>query len=384
MRLKYYIMVFVSVITFSGFLSEAAGAEEGIIPWFRLWTWSAYDYRDKNWEGGSNPGGLEAEDSRADRDIYMGLGSSDTQFGIKLQRGSIKVMASVSIGDNPDIRGVEKYFTRPMFAEFSINENIKLLGGFDGSPYASSDSNDVAAAEKNKKSGGMDDAVSPMIKLTFFDGYALISRPVIENKTYNNDDPLSDRNTDSLIPKLAAGYTFRLNSFSIMVNGVFQTYKIDSPDVSGTYYQADGKAITAYAVNTIFKGQFEKINFYMHAFYGQNTGDLAVGSLSGSRTMAQISGDKIVNTMVYGGNAGIAFYMDPKLLLAAGACGDIADNSDFKKKDMNLSTYLSLAYTLTSDFKIVPEVKIVDKMKNEQNIKEGKQFRAGISFRVDI
>jgi hypothetical protein len=392
MRLKFFIMaVIVAIGTFGVFTSNAsAQAQDGITPWMTLWTWAGYEYRDKNWVGGSNPGGLEAANSKSDSDIFMGLGSSDTQFGLKFQKGPIFAQASAAIGPDADTRKDTNFYARPIFVELSMTKDLKLLAGYGGSPYTNADNNDVTSAEKNKKAGGMDDAVNHQVKFSFFDGYFMIMRPMIENSTTANT--LSSTQTDSVIPKLAAGYALKFGDFSLMINGVYQTYKIDSPADSTvaaqTPYKAiDGKSITAYAGNAIFKGQLGAFNFYVHGFYSQNLGDMGIGSLSGKYTMAQIVGTgaamKIEDTKVYGGNAGFSLKMNP-ITLAGGVGGDVADNDSFLKKDQNISGYVSLAYNFTPEFQIVPEVKVVDKLKNKDDKKEGRQYRAGFAFKANL
>jgi hypothetical protein len=172
-------------------------------------------------------------------------------------------------------------------------------------------------------------------------------------------------NTKSAMPKMALGYTYKAEQFSLGVHGIFQTYSIDE-------YESpmNGVAITAAANN---KAKTDTL-FQLHNTFGYGF------SASGGYTMGFLQI-----------NAGLAFDEDKNTAFESSDDPSGIDNS--------VDYFADFMFFIKPNLRLTPTIKVINYLNTAGNVfqsyddkgqplpmykKEGVLARFGLAFQASI
>ncbi len=393
---KYLVILLVAALAIFGAYVPQANAADGITPYVNYQSWTGWDHRSKEIMGANG---------KADYDFTHNLvGTGATNMGLNAEKNNVKMKAELGPrGTQWD--GANNIRIRHFYITYKIGE-VEMLCGQTGSPYANPNPNDVANGDIMVTSGTSFDYWTQQLRFTAFGAYINIMRPVtylIVGSNYPGPAPAaatygypaSNNNLDYVYPKLAAGYTFKTDMFSIAANGVFQQLKYDDKATGGASTM-DGAKLTSYLVNFIFKGNFGPASVNVSGFYGQNIGNMGFFSCNGGTSgapnysnfaRANATTDGYENTKSMGGNVGAGFKVGiAKIDVGVGYESDKNDmyTTAKSKKDDSLTYFVACAFAVEQNFWIVPEVKQYDFRKNLAGNKEGKLTNIGFAVKAAL
>lgn len=426
MRFKFLVLALIIAIGTMGIYTSNAGAQEAaakdapvketpapakdvITPFAQVFIWAGFTQKAMHY-----PSQSRSTDLDYNQDFPIGGPSSF--LGVKGEKNGLGAL--VDFGVNPFSYPAQYsggyVKVRYMVAWYKFTPDIEFRIGNDKSPYFGINPLDVCDGEVFADAGSFDN-VQQQIRVTAFGAYIQIMRPWIKNTavldymvaggapaiTYDSlgnkmIEYTGYRSTDSVIPKLAAGYTFTSEIITANLSGLFQTYKIDQRGNA-----LDKKAVVAYQVSATVKGTFGPASFTIHGFWGQNPGDLGMytnnyqgtGPFAGgeaNHAKLNAAKDKIVNTRALGGNISAGYKLGTLAQINAGFAYDQDRNATFRNSDGSIVTDASMAcfanvmFFIQPNFKITPEVKVVDFMKNTSGTREGRTVRFGVAFQASI
>jgi hypothetical protein len=404
---KYLVLLLALAFVPVGAFVSKANAADGITPYANINFWGAYKYRSKEVFG--------AAGQKADTDFDFSLTpQGTTNLGVKGEKNG--VFAQVELGIQKDSVG-SGYTLKPRYAymSYKLSNGLEFLAGQTIAPYANGNFNDICEADVMGTSGTSWDSWQQQVRASYMGAYFQINRPQT-NSSYaassntaptatalGGSYPDSSTHTDVMIPKLAAGYTFKSDIFSIGANGVFQQLKNDLAVNSATPGAMNNKTITSYLVNATFKGTFDIFGVNLHAFYGQDIGNMGFLCATGNQAPLARSGgpsdgnfahvnataDGYANTKSYGGNIGLQVKLMPSLIFNAGI-GYEADKNDTYtlvsgKKLETTGIFANAFIKIEENFSIIPEIKIYDLGKDPiTGKKEGQIYNFGVGIQALI
>ena len=377
MRLKVLLLAAIFAISVMGFYSPAQAAD-GITPYANIMTWAGWVQRDKDASGFA----------KSDTDYYQSnFANAGTNMGIKGEKNGVQVQIEFGVKD-----GYEAFRSRHAYASYKMGE-IGILFGQTLAPWIALDGADLRSGDAMARAGSCYDGWNNQIRVSFFGAYVTILNPG-GNSAGDTDKQSTGTigpkaNQDVVIPKIGAGYMFKMDAISVAVNGVFQQTKYDE---QSTPSNLDGKALNAWLVNFIFKGQFGPANLSAVAYYATNPGNMGFATYNSSSAVVAASGDKYENTTVMGGRVGAGFkagmakfnvgvaYEKATNDYDTGGAGDYGTEG----KDDYLVYFANVQLFLQDNFYFAPTVKVEDAKKTTDGVKAGKTTYIGFACVASI
>ncbi|MFH0974146.1 MAG: hypothetical protein V1874_00015 [Spirochaetota bacterium] len=428
MRLKALLVAAIFAICIMGFYAPAQAAD-GVTPYATVHIWAGY----QKTTAPLNPG-------IGHQDTDFQLGQADTiatNFGIKGEKNGAKVVAEVGVASEylatPSDSGATyaggfRFSPRHVYGEYTFAGTVNLLFGQTIAPYSGQNLNDAGNVQIMACDGASYDNWQQQIRLSAFGAYFQIMKPYTSNAlgfttaenqptgngssaaNLSNGVQSSNTNNDVLIPKVALGYIFKTDAFSVGVHGVVQKYSVKTPHSTAAGAPTDEYEILAYVGNATFKGNFGPLGVHLHGFYGQNTGDLGFYTHNGnpkglptagnnraqrSKNAAGTSTYDVEDTKVYGGNAGLSYALG--MVKFSGGVGYEKDENDMigrttsntgEGADDFLSYFVNAQISIEQNFSIIPSFKCInyrEKITQTTSSKdEGKRYLYGVLFRASI
>jgi hypothetical protein len=363
--------------------------QDGIVPYFSMHMWVGEDYKT------STP-----TTDRHKTFLINPSPSGNTKVGVKGKSGSLFVDGSVALLYLPYNYTVS-VGDADFFAKYVFAEDLYLKVGHYAVPWAG-----VNIFDSANDDGMINECASgepPIYQfIASFKGFYIDIMQAQGAITTDNTTLLGgpkyigaiDRDYyDSSFPKMAVGYKTP-GFMPIICSAAFIYQKVTIDDnvtpTHTTISSADGKDVISWSGNATIDAMLGGFIFHLHGFYSQNQGDMHFSSWSYSRSI--VVGNKIKDTIGYGGNAGIAYRIG-KTAIAVGGGYEIYDNDCFAKKDDLLAYFVSLSYMLSPNFIISPVFKCIDYRKSTGHtaeaglfmptsdpVDEGKEYKYGVLF----
>ncbi len=412
---KFRLMLTMVISSFI-FNSVTVRAEDYVTPYASLTLWTAWSHRTAVLGEG-----LilidEVEGLLEDRiDYQSDVTSTASSFiGIEGEKDNVYMKAEFGVYPYSSHGKSTLLGIRYFYGAYNLGP-LELRGGYDMSPYQAIDRNDVTDGEIFADAA-MFESFQPQLRVSAYGAYFQIMRSVIHNEELHLDSNLSGgvstniSNTESFLPKMALGYIYSAENFTLGAHGIFQSYNIDE-DRS----KFDGKAITAAVGSIAMKGNFGSLSLNISGFIGQNPGELGIftnNNKNGSyipfhgaaNNFAKTdTSTEVQNTLGYGFSASGGYDLG-FLLINAGFAYDRDENEVFKSplcpdgKDDSFAYFASLMFALKPNLKLVPTIKVIDYLKTAgnvftaydedgnplpQNTEEGVLTRFGFAFQASI
>jgi hypothetical protein len=393
-----------------------AQGEDGITPYANLNLWTSWSYRTA--ELGEGLILLDEVGKTAHTKLtYQSdvAASASSNIGIMGEKNGVAMKAEVGVypytPKGPPALTIRFFHASTRFGAF------ELLGGYDMAPYQAVDRNDVCDGEIFADAAVFD-AFQPQIRLSAYGAYVQIMRSVVNNSELYLDSGLAGigvltttGNTRIFLPKTALGYVHTLPNLRIGAHGIFQTYRIDSPNSP-----LDGAAITATVVSADVKGEFGPFFMNVSGFVGQNPGELGIFTNNNkngnylpfnpaaNNKVKTDTAFRLQNTLGAGFSAS-GGYKAEHFQLNAGFAYDRDENEVFRTKlfptkvDDSYAFFASCNLFLRPNLKVTPAVKVINYLKTPgnafqafddgskpitPNTKEGVIARFGFAFQASI
>ena len=388
-----------------------------ITPYADLTLWTSWAY--KTAELGEGIVLLdEVEGTLRNRiDYQMDLTATASSYiGIVGEKNNVTVKAEVGVYPFTP-HGSPTLTIRYFYGAYKFGP-FELRGGYDMAPYQAINRNDVCDGEIFADAA-LFESFQPQVRLSGFGAYFQIMRSVVENTELYLDSGLvgigvatNIANTKTLIPKMALGYIYTAQKFSLGAHGIFQQYSIDEAENCSL----DGQAITAAIGSIAMTGNFGPLSLHISGFVGQNPGEAGIftnnnkngdytpfngGANNKAKTDTAIN---LCNTLGYGfsvsGGLTIGF-----LQINAGFAYDRDENEVFKSPlcpsgiDDSYACFADFIFSVKENFRLVPTFKIINYLNTAGNafqaydltgrpippkVKEGVLTRFGFAFQASI
>jgi hypothetical protein len=359
-------------------------AEDGIIPYAHLNLWTGWSHRTEELGEGmilvDEVGKPKHEKLTYQSDAAS---TASTHMGLTGEKSGVRMKAELGVYPYTQ-KGVPVVTVRYFYAATDFGP-LELRGGYDLSPYAAINRNEVCDGEIFADAA-MFESFQPQIRLTAHGAYFQIMRAVVNNSDLYLDSGLvgigvltTTANTRSVIPKMALGYIHKLENLSIGAHGVYQTYTIDDPTSS-----LDGEAITAYMASVAMTGEFGPFSVNLSGFYGQNPGELGIFShnnRNGNYVPYNAAANNkaktdlafhLQNTTGSGISASGGYHLG-MAQINAGFAYDRAQNKVFKTPlfptdvDDAYILFANCSFALRENLKLTPSVKVINYLKTPGN-----------------
>lgn len=374
MRLKVLLLAAIFAISVMGFYSPAQAAD-GINPYVTIAQWAGWTSKSKEQ--------MAATNGKSDTDYGQEkFANGGTLMGIRGEKNGVK--AQFEFGAREGSASDANFFrNRHLWASYQMGA-VELFFGQTLAPYVVLSGADYRSGDAMANAGACYDGWLSQIRLSFFGVYVQIMNP-------NGVSGIGSKQ-DSVIPKVAAGYMFKTDTFSVGVNAVGQQVKYDQETTTSTL---DGKAITAWLANVIFKGQFGPANIAFVGYYAQNPGEMGFLSLNSNKAVVANTGDKYDNVKVMGGKVDAGFKIGTVAKINGGVAFEKAksDNDRLSTsssgygtegKDDFLAYYVNVQLFLADNCFVAPQVKVLDYKKSTDGVKKGTVTYAGAAFVASI
>jgi hypothetical protein len=399
------------------FNTSHAGIVDSITPYANLTLWTAWDHKTE--ELGEGIVLLdEVEGTLRDRiDYQMDLTATASSFiGVTGTKNDVTVKAEVGV--YPFTRhGSPTLTIRYLYGAYEFGP-FELRGGYDMAPYQAINHNDVCDGEIFADAA-LFESFQPQVRLSAFGAYFQIMRSIVENTELYLDSGLvgigvltTIANTKTVIPKMALGYIYTAQKFSLGVHGIYQKYSIDEAENCSL----DGQAITAAIGSIAMTGNFGPVSLHISGFVGQNPGEAGIftnnnkngdytpfngGANNKAKTDTAIN---LCNTLGYGFsvsgglkigfvqiNAGIAYDRDENEVFKSPLCKSGIDDS--------YACFADVMFFIRENLRLVPTFKVVNYLNTAGNafqsydltgrpipkkVKEGVLTRFGFAFQASI
>lgn len=182
-------------------------------------------------------------------------------------------------------------------------------------------------------------------------------------------------NTDVVIPKIEAAYTYAASSWWIQGSLGVQSYNIDTA--------ADDDI----AVNSNIFGVGVGFNFGPAYVNGNIIGGTNVGNYgiwSNTATQGVLNGDEIDNTSTVGVQVIVGYTINDMMKVEGGFGQVTSDNDNYDEADSARGFYVQLPITLASGVSITPELGTMDQMKNAADADEGSVSYFGAKWMINF
>ncbi len=388
-------LIFSVVMSLSLVFSGVAWAEDYLKPFANLIVWAAENQSTSDAASNMKSGEFDYQ-----QDVTA---PGSANFGVEGEKNSVKLRFEagaypVSNPSKGSLITLRNFWASYMFK----GSGLELLVGNAMSPYQAYNVKDVCDGEIFADAAAFE-SYQQQIRLSMDGAYFQIMRPVTNNADVLARDPEDDLSspagTESIIPKLAGGYTYKAelggrDFVSFGVNAVYQTYKIDYEGDA-----LDGESINAYLANLIVRGSTGAFFFMASGFYGSNMGDLGIftnnrsgvanpwSTTSNNRAKLDSISGSIEDTVSWGGTASAGIKPHDSMEFNIGFAYERNENDTFNSsgnRDESMAGFVNAIFYIEDNFKITPEVKVVDFMKGKDGEKEGRLIRYGVAFQASI
>ena len=379
------------------FNAPPAFTEDHVTPYANLTLWSAWTY--KTAELGEELYLLDELGNvlRNRIDYQTDVTATASSFiGITGEKNNVSMKAEVGVypysaGNKATLVTIRYFYGDYKFGPF------ELRGGYDMAPYEAINRNDVCDGEVFADAS-LFDGFQPQLRFSAYGAYFQIMRSVINNSELYLDSGLvaigeltTIKNTKSVIPKMALGYTYTAPQFSIGVHGIFQSYSIDeigSP--------LDGESITAAVGSIAMLGDFGPFSLNISGFVGQNPGEPGIftnnnkngnyipfNAAANSKAKTD-SSFNLHNTLGYGFSASAGYNIMGFLQINWGIAFDADKNKVFESPrvpsgvDASYAYFADFMFFIKPNLRLVPTIKVVDYLNTPGNVFEASDGHGNI------
>jgi hypothetical protein len=378
------------------FNAPPAVAADGITPYANLTLWSAWNYQTAEL-GESTVLINELEPSLHNRiDHQTDLTATASSFiGFTGEKNDVTMKAEVGVYPFSVASKATMVTIRYFYGDYKFGP-FGLRGGYDLAPYTAINRKDVCDGEAFADAA-LFESFQPQLRLSAWGAYFQIMRVVTSNEALYLDTGLVMRNsagtlvgtpvltltsnTKTFLPKMALGYTYSAEKFSLGVHGIFQTYWIDE-----VRSRNNGEAITAAVGSVAMSGNFGPGSLNISGFVGQNPGELGIftnNNKNGSYTPFHPSANnkakmdtlfKVCNTLGLGFSLS-AGYTIGFLQINSGFAYDRDKNEVFKFQPMwptdiddSYAIFADMIFSITPNMRLVPTIKVINYLKTAANV----------------
>lgn len=390
--------------------------EDGITPYANLNLWTAWSHRTAELGEGLLLLDEVGKTAHAKLTYQSDLAATaSSNIGIMGEKEGVSMKAEIGVYPYTP-KGPPALTIRSLYAAVHFGE-LELRGGSDVAPYHAVNRNDVCDGEIFADAA-MFDGFQPQIRLSLSGAYVQIMRSVVNNSELYLDSGLTGigvltttGNTRNILPKMALGYVHTLPNLTVGAHGIFQTYRIDSPNSP-----LNGATITAAVVSVGLQGAFGPLSLNVSGFIGRNPGELGIFTNNNkngnylpfnpaaNNKVKTDSSQILRNTLGSGISVSGAYDAGP-VQVNAGLAYDRDENEVFRTKlfptkiDDSYAMFASCAILLRPNLKVIPAIKVINYMKTPgnafqafddgskpiiPNTKEGVITRIGFAFQASI
>ena len=332
--------------------------------------WTNQDFGD-----GTAPGG---DDS--DLDLAHGL-QGNSRIGAKVKAGD-NLTGRFEYGSGPNLRLLYGEYDFGGF-KLGVGQNYQPLCLFYSAATYGPDNNmlDVGGVYT-----GRDPAVWAKIggfKVSILQANVDAIDPIEETTTWPlgvettvTEGLVAD--TDSTLPQIQVGYTFKIAGLSLALAGGYQTYDVvnatDDDDSVDSYMVALG---ASYNMGPLYIGA----DYWM----GQNTGNLGQASFGFAPDIsAGADADGVLDNDSYGFLVVLGFTMSDMVRFEAGYGYVNADLDDADEEDETSGYYLQAQINFAKGVFIVPEIGHYDLADNFAGVDQGDVTYYGLKWQINF
>lgn len=307
----------------------------------------------------------------SDSDLVWDL-QSNSRFGLRAKTGDIAGRIEYGTGVN----------LRLLYATWSFDGGTLLLGQ-TYNPYTFFSDQAANADWGFLGYGALYDGRKPQIKISLNNGfYVSAITPTTSTLGIDEDsDGKTSPDVDTILPKLAAGYKFKVQNVKANVGAAFQTF-----DVKGENGVFDD-TITSWLLYVNATTMVGPATLKATVHYGQNLGDFGLVFLNKSQKTAAsaVVGTKSIwYTTSYGGFVQAGFKAADNVKVVAGLGYACFDNETYKDPDAEMSFFVQAPITIAKTFFVVPEFSYFDGMDDAAGNEESDTWYLGAKWQMNF